>query len=100
MDKDTFNSLIQQIGQCDDDVERRELLTSLADDTNPMFDRVTDLEQQNTQLTDDNETLRSANMKLFLRVGDKSKPEEPPGLEPEPPKRKFDDLFNDQGGIK
>lgn len=101
--KENFNDLIQQIGTTEDEVQRRELLTSLSDNVAPIFDDITSLTDTNTQLTTDNETLRSANMKLFLRVGVKSEEqakEDMTGVKKEPEKRKFEDLFNEKGGIK
>jgi hypothetical protein len=38
-------------------------------------------------------------MKLFLRVGTGKDPEPKPG-DPPKPKPKFEDLFNEKGGIK
>ena len=54
----------------------------------------------------DNETLRDANMKLFLRVGaektDKERKDDIAGLkkEEEKEKKNFDDLFDEKGGLK
>lgn len=98
-----FNNLIQQIGTTEDETTRRELLASLSDGVTPIFDDITSLTETNTQLTNDNETLRSANMKLFLRVGGKSEEEaqqELSGHKKPPEKRKFEDLFDEKGGIK
>jgi hypothetical protein len=38
-------------------------------------------------------------MELFLRVGSKDKPDPKPG-DPPKEKPKFEDLFNEKGGIK
>jgi len=99
MTKEEFNSLIQEIGQIEDDVDRRDKLSILSDTYSPMFDTVDNLTQKNTQLTDDNEKLREANMKLFLRVGSKTEPDK---IEEDKPKEKlkFEDLFNEKGEIK
>jgi hypothetical protein len=69
MTKEEYQNLIKQIGQCEDDAQRRELLVTLEEGTTPVFDDVASLTERNKNLTDDNEALRSANMKLFLRVG-------------------------------
>lgn len=99
MDKDNFNTLIQQIGACEDEVQRRELLATLSDDVSPIFDNVNNLTEQNRSLSEDNEALRSANMKLFLRVGNKTEEDIPP-KEEKKEKLKFENLFNEKGGIK
>lgn len=98
MDKVTFQTKINEIGTCEDDVQRRELLTQLQEEVTGDYDRLTQLETTNNQLTSDNESLRSANMKLFLRVGD-HKAEEKDEFE-DKPKREFKNLFNEKGGIK
>lgn len=102
MKKEEFQDLIKQIGQCEDDAQRRELLVSLEESTTPIFDDVDTLTEKNNGLTEDNEALRSANMKLFLRVGGRT-PEDvrkDEHNEEEPKKLNFDDLFNEKGGIK
>ncbi len=100
MTREEFNTLINDIGTCEDETQRREMLTSLRETVSSDFDRLEELEETNAQLTTDNETLRSANMKLFLRVGDEREPE-PPLPTPAPKdKLKFEDLFNDKGGLK
>ena len=100
MDKITFQNKISEIGTCEDEVQRRELLAQLQEEVVGDYDRLSDLETTNSQLTSDNETLRSANMKLFLRVGEHRAPnnDKLPGEEKE--KRDFKDLFNEKGAIK
>lgn len=99
MDKLELQKKITQIGTCEDVSEMREQLTQLYEECEPDYDRLTELETSNTTLQQDNEKLRSANMKLFLRVGDSNKPakEDP---DDDPPKREFKNLFNEKGGIK
>lgn len=99
MDKVTLQQRISEIGTCEDEATRRELLTQLQEDATADYDRMTELESANNQLTADNESLRSANMKLFLRVGDHKAPEKDP-LEDKTEKREFKNLFNEKGGIK
>lgn len=100
MDKVTFQNRISEIGTCEDDAQRRELLTQLQEEVNGDYDRLTELETTNNQLTSDNETLRSANMRLFLRIGD-HKAGEDGAFEDNKPKekREFKNLFNEKGGI-
>ena len=99
MDKEQFNSLIAQIGTCEDDAQRRELLAQLQESGSSDYDKITELETKNNQLNQDNETLRSANMQLFLRIGDHKEKQKDDGSD-EPKKRDFKDLFNEKGGIK
>jgi len=105
MEKQEVLDLITSIGTCEDEVERRELLATLTTETTDLFDNHEKLTTDSEQLQSDNEKLREANMKLFLRVGDsKSKDEsfkDSTGIDNQPKeKRKFEDLFDDKGGIK
>ena len=99
MDKVEINSRIQAIGQCEDETQRLELLTQLQEGLDTDYDRLSDLETQNNQLSSDNEELRAANMKLFLRIGEQRAPAKEP-FEEEKPKREFKNLFNEKGTIK
>lgn len=105
MTKEEFNALVQQIGTTESETDRRELLAQLSEGAGADYDNFSEATRQVEQLTNDNETLRSANMKLFLRVGGKT-PEESikdtTGADPEPPKEKlkFEDLLNDKGELK
>lgn len=105
MDKQEFITRMTAIGTCTDDVQRREFISALREEAESDYDRIDTLTAQNETLSNDNETLRSANMKLFLRVGsskdegERSKDET--GIDDKPKdKRKFDDLFNEKGEIK
>ena len=99
MDKETFLQMIRNIGTCEDEVQRRTMLSDLETDVGSIFDDNERLTNSNTALTQDNETLRTANMNLFLRIGEPKDPEEKKQTETKE-KRKFDDLFNEKGGIK
>lgn len=105
MDKNQFLEMINNIGTVEDETERRELLTQLKDNVSDIFDSNESLNNENAQFKEDNEKLRSANMKLFLRVGaDKSeddiKKDQLGENEDEIKPRKFEDLFNEKGGLK
>lgn len=95
MDKETFLTRITEIGTCEDDVRRRELLSDLQNESTSIFDRNSELEGNNQKLTKDNEKLREANMKLFLQIGDHKTPEA--DVEEPKTKREFKDLFNEKG---
>lgn len=103
MDKEKFLEFIKNIGTTEDEAQRRELLTQLNDEMVGIFDINEKLTNENNTYKDDNEKLRSANMQLFLRVGTKSedkKEEKPDGTKEDPEPRKFEDLFDEKGGIK
>lgn len=106
MEKQEFLTRMTAIGTCDDDVQRRELLSALSEEVGKDYDNLATLTDRNKSLLDDNETLRSANMKLFLRVGeskeDSERKKDETGIEQKeaPKKRSFDDLFNEKGEIK
>lgn len=103
MDKEIITSRISAIGTCEDEAQRRELLASFQDDILKDYDEHSALKSANEKLTSDNEALRSANMKLFLRVGEQKSPEETAkekGFEEPDKKLEFKDLFDEKGNIK
>jgi uncharacterized protein YdcH (DUF465 family) len=111
VDRENFLSRIQEIGQCEDVTDRISLLTALSDEVSKIYDDVDSLNDTiktlNETSTKDKEQidkLQKANMDLFLRVGTTKTQEEvnqtSTGIEKEPDKRKFEDLFNNEGGEK
>lgn len=105
MDREQFLEIVNNIGTTEDETQRRELLTQLKDNVTNIFDANETLTTENNQYKEDNEKLRSANMKLFLRVGADKTDDEikknqvgETGKEKEP--RKFENLFNEKGGLK
>ena len=104
--KEDFLTAVTAIGTCEDDVQRRELLASLQNETAELFDSHDTLTKSNANLTADNEKLRNANMSLFLQIGANKTPEQQQrdstGIESHENKapRKFEDLFDEKGGIK
>ena len=105
MEKQEFLERVTAIGTCEDDAERRELLTQLSEEASKDYDTIATLTDENSNLRTKNETLRDANMQLFLRVGENKNPDEQKGditgvhVE-ENKKRSFDELFNEKGEIK
>lgn len=113
MDKQAILDKIQQVGTSDDDVKRREILTTLTDDIEVLY---TNLESDRSTIAALNETieknkedidkLRESNMNLFLRVSANKTEEEAKqnstGIKPDEdkPKLKFEDLFDEKGGLK
>ena len=112
MDKDAFLEAIKKIGTTEDITEIRTQLTELSDKVVEVFDSNVTLTEQNSNYQkdidsykEDMEKLRSANMKLFLRVGSEKTEKEiiksKTGVdEEENQPRKFEDLFNEKGGLK
>jgi hypothetical protein len=100
MDKAEILSRITEIGTCEDEVERRTMLATLSDDVAIVFDENATLTEANNTYKGENEKLREANMKLFLRVGEHKTPEEKPENEVPPEKRSFNNLFDEKGNIK
>lgn len=105
MKKDEFLAKIKEIGTLEDIETVRASLTELSDNVSIVFDSNDELSTEINQYKEDNETLRKANMKLFLRLGDDKSPEEIKKdqvgeLEKEKEPRKFEDLFNEKGDLK
>jgi regulator of replication initiation timing len=106
MDKAELSTIIQSIGTCESEADRREMLTSLEDNLGEIFDTNKELTDRCSSLQNDNESLRSANMKLFLRIGEQRTETEITkdltGTSQEEPvvKKDFKDLFNEKGGLK
>lgn len=99
MDKAQFTERLQAIGTEADEAQRRELIAQLITDGGADYDDHAAAVAARDQALDDNEQLRAANMKLFLRVGEKK---EPGKEKPENPTAnlKYEDLFNEKGELK
>jgi hypothetical protein len=99
--------IIQQIAtNLGDQARVTELLTQLSDDYTETTAKLTDYDTRVPQLEQDMESLRSANMKLFLKVGAEIKDPTPP-TPPTPPIEKGEEdkdpianLFNEKGELK
>ena len=106
MNKEEILKKLREVGTLEDDVARRDILSELEQELTKTFDETETFKTTSEQLKEDNEKLREANMKLFLRVGDtktaEERKKESTGIEEEeePEPRKFEDLFDEKGGIK
>jgi hypothetical protein len=101
MEREEYMQLITNIGTCEDEAQRREMLTQLTDEASSIFNLNEQLTQQNTSLSEQINDVQAANMKLFLQVQDQKGGSG--GIDkPDPPaeKRKFSDLFDEKGAIK
>ena len=83
MEKEQFLSAIQQIGTCEDDAQRRTLLTDMENDISQLFDNNAKLTDTNAQLVQDMEDLRAANLDLFKKLGKGKAGGGEPGGEPD-----------------
>ena len=100
MDRDEILKLITNIGASDDIVDVRTNLATLSDEITKMFDTRDDLNEKVKNLTADNEKLQSANMQLFLKVGDIHKSDDENELKNDPPKvKEFNDFYNEKGEL-
>ena len=101
MEKQDFLNRISAIGSCEDDVQRRELLSQLKEEGIKDYDTMATLTETNKTLSDDNEALRSANMKLFLRVGEtKEGNNSDNSTNNEGSNLTYENLFNEKGELK
>lgn len=108
LSKDEFMAKVQEIGTCEDDVQRKTLLTELSTGVSGIFDDNDTLAKSNKQYEQDNEILRKANMEFWLKStgnpnagandGDGADDQDPEDDKDE--KLDFKDLFNDKGELK
>lgn len=103
--KQDFLDKIQAIGTCEDDVQRRCMLAELSEEGSKIFDDFEEVSASNKKYMEDNERIRAANMELFLQVGQKKGQQERKegltGVKEEPEEKlKFEDLFDEKGGLK
>lgn len=99
MKKQEFTERLQAIGSEVDETQRRELIAALIDDGGADYDSFATTTEERDQLRTDNETLREANMKLFLRVGNPKQQKQDPGGEPAE-RLTYEKLFNEKGELK
>lgn len=106
MERSEHKKLIQEmLGMVNPDNQARasEILTTLSDDYETVLSESEDSANRVTELTANNETLRSVNAKLFLKVGEVTpttpKDQEPSLDESNIPNITFESLFNDKGDL-
>lgn len=104
MGRDEILSIIDNIGTCEDETERRRMLNEMRDSVGELYDQNEELTNQNTEYAEANEKLRNANTDLFLQLGTRRNARDSIATDTgeEPPKetRKFENLFNEKGEIK
>lgn len=104
--KDELIAQIQDLGKAEDIETVRARLAELTNEVSAVYAESESLTQVKEQNENRIRQLESANMDLFLQVGsmkdDKEIKEDQTGIKEEDPpvKRKFEDLFDEKGGIK
>lgn len=99
MNKAEFTQRCQEIGTCENESERRDLLAQLIEDAGADYDDHAAAVVARDQAQADIEQLQAENKRLFLRIGTKTEPEEDPNKKP-PEKRTYKNLFNEKGELK
>lgn len=100
--KQEYLDRLAEIGTCTDDVTRRSLLTTITDEASILFDSNSNLLAENDRLQRDNDSVRDANMQLFLRVSGRTQdtPIDKTGDEDKTKKLEYENLFDENGGLK
>ena len=104
MDKETFLTKVQELGQLETAEEMRAGLAELQDGVSEVFDANANLTSQHEVDIKEMEAIRQANMKLFTQLGTQTTPskqaEEQTGLKQETvERRKFENLFDNKGNF-
>lgn len=104
MKRDEHKQIINQLlGMVTPDKQATasEMLANLSEDYEQVLTANESANSRVEELTANNETLRSVNAKLFLKVGEipKGEPATEPKEEPEIPTISIDSLFNDKGEL-
>lgn len=104
MDKETFLSKVQELGQLETAEEMRAGLAELQNGVTEVFDANANLTNQHEADTKEMEAIRQANMKLFTQLGTDTTPakqvEEQTGLKQEAvERRKFENLYDNKGNF-
>lgn len=107
MEREELLARITEIGTCEDDVQRRTMLTEVSDAISEVYDREvehnTTIESLNATITKNTEkiqALQEANMDFYLKLNAQKTngqiQKASTGIEPEANKRKFEDLFKEE----
>ena len=104
MDKETFLTKVQELGQLETAEEMRAGLAELQDGVSEVFDANANLTSQHEVDIKEMEAIRQANMKLFTQLGTETTPakqaEEQTVLKQETvERRKFENLFDNKGNF-
>lgn len=102
MNRQEFIDQLNAIGTCEDATQRRDSIVALVDEANNLFDSNATLTETNQTLETANADLKEKNMNLYLRVTNQGKGGEGNSghNEPEEKELKYEDLFDENGGLK
>ena len=105
MNKEEFLDKLKEIGTEEDEVARRTMLSDLTDEVTRVYDENSTFSAAKTKHEEENEKLRSTNMQIFLKVRanktEKEVKEDKTGIkEDKVEPRRFENLFDDKGGLK
>lgn len=101
MKKEDLKTRIQTIGGLATMEEVRSELAKFQGELETDYEERDELQATNQNLTTDMETLRQANMRLFLQVGSKEDPGKKKTDEGKSDENlTYDNLFDDKGGLK
>lgn len=107
MTRDDHKNIVNQLlamATPENQASASDLLTQLTDDYEKTLTDFENATANVTQLTQNNETLRQVNAKLFLKVGETDKGNDPgKGNDnggDDMPQINFEDLFNEKGELK
>lgn len=101
MDKETFIEKIKEAGLCEDIIKVRGILAEIQDEVSKVYDDSLTMSDTLKKSEEEKETLRQANMDLFLRVGsaktEAERQADETGIHTEPKKeyKSYDELAKD-----
>lgn len=110
--KEAYQKKIEDIGLCEDETQRRTLLTELMNESNELFTERDTLTQSETDLKTKNKELRDANTDLYLQVrkslntgsgSGNDQDDQDDNQDPDNKKEKeltFEALFDEKGHLK
>ena len=102
MDKKAIEERFKAIGECSSIEEARSLIIDFQNEVLQDYDDHEKVLAERETFKNENESLRQANMKLFLQIGstEDNKQEKPIKEESDPDNLTYDNLFNEEGGLK
>ena len=99
MNRAEFTERLQAIGTEEDEAQRRDMIAQLIEDGGADYDDHAAAVVARDTALNQVEELQAANKRLFLRIGARTEPDVNPNDNP-PEARKYNDLFNEKGGLK
>ena len=102
MDKKAIEERLKAIGECSSIEEARSLIIDFQKEVLQDYDDHEKVLAERETFKNENESLRQANMKLFLQIGstEDNKQEKPIKEETDPDNLTYYNLFNEEGGLK